>query len=160
MLVYYLISLVILLIDQWTKHLTVQNIPLYSTKEFLPGFLSFTYIQNTGAAYSILEGKMVFFYIVTIMVVGAIVYSLQKYGKKQPLFSVALAFILGGALGNFIDRILFQFVIDMIKLEFVSFPIFNIADAALTVGVLLMILHIFMEEKQEKKSKEEHNQNG
>ena len=151
MFLYYAIAVLILGIDQWTKYLTVKHIPLFEVKELLPKVISLTYIQNTGAALSILEGKMSFFYIVTILVVIGIVYALHKYGKNQPLFSISLAFILGGALGNFVDRILYQFVVDMIRLDFISFPIFNVADVALTIGVGLMILYILLDEMKNNK---------
>lgn len=157
MFIYYLIALLIISLDQVTKYWTVQNIALHETKEFIPGILSLTYIRNTGAALSILEGQMIFFYIVTVIVVAAIVYSLQKYGKGQPLFSTALSFILGGAIGNFIDRLLYQFVVDMLKLEFISFPIFNIADVSLTIGVGLMILYMIKDEIDDKKQQSVNN---
>lgn len=152
MLIYYLIALALVGIDQYIKYLTLENIALHEVKEFLPGLMSLTYIQNTGAAMSILEGKMMFFYIVTVIVIGSIVYMFYKYGKEQPLFSTALAFILGGAVGNFIDRLRFEYVVDMFKLEFINFPIFNFADAALTVGVILMMIQIFLEEKTTKRN--------
>lgn len=152
MILYYLIAGMILGIDQWTKYLTVTHISLFDVKAFIPKVMSFTYIQNTGAALSILEGKMGFFYIVTVAVVIGIVYALHTYGKNEPLFSTALAFILGGALGNLVDRVLYQYVVDMIRLEFISFPIFNVADVALTIGVGLMILYILLDEQKAKKT--------
>ncbi|SFH59420.1 signal peptidase II [Pisciglobus halotolerans] len=153
MFVYYLIAAVIVGIDQITKYLTVQHIPLYETIEFIPGVVSWTYIQNDGAAWSILEGKMVFFYIITAIVTGVVIYYLHQYAKGEPLFAISLAFILGGTLGNFIDRLHLQYVVDMIRLDFVHFPIFNVADSALTIGVLLLLLYVFLDEKEEKKSK-------
>lgn len=154
MFIYYLISLLILGLDQWTKYLTIQHIAMYEVKELINGVLSLTYIRNSGAAMSILEGKMVFFYVVTLIVVIGVVYTLHKYGKNQRLFSTALAFILGGAIGNFIDRLLYQSVVDMIRIEFISFPIFNVADLALTIGVGLMILHVLFDEYTDNKNKQ------
>lgn len=154
---YYLLAAVLVLVDQLTKYLTVQNIELHEIIPVVPDVFSLTYIQNTGAAWSILEGRMIFFYVVTVIVVAGIVYNLHKYGHESKLFAVSLAFVLGGALGNFIDRLVHQYVIDMIRLEFIDFPIFNIADAALTVGVLLMIVYIFFfeEEKTQKQPKKD-----
>lgn len=157
MLSYYLIALLIVAVDQLTKFFTVQNIELHEIIPVIPGVLSFTYIQNDGAAWSILEGEMMFFYIVTVVVVIAIIYFLHKYGRESNLFGVSLAFVLGGAIGNFIDRLLYQYVIDMIRLEFINFPIFNVADSALTIGVILMIVYIlfFDEEKTQKEIKKD-----
>lgn len=146
MITYYIIAFIIIIIDQFTKYLTISSISLGEIIKVLPGILSFTYIQNTGAAWSILQGQMIFFYIVTIIVVCLLVYFLHNDAKGSPLLSTAIAFMIGGALGNFIDRLFHQFVIDMIRLEFISFPIFNVADMALTIGVTLMIIGVIYEE--------------
>lgn len=153
MILYYIIALIIIVIDQITKFLTINNIPLHETREVIPSILSFTYHQNTGAAWSILEGQMIFFYIVTLIVVGVIVYYLHSYGKNDKFFAFSLSLILGGAIGNFIDRLFLQYVVDMIRLEFIDFPIFNVADMALTVGVSLMILYLILDEWKQYKNK-------
>ena len=149
---YYLsLTTLLVIIDQVTKYLTVQNIALYEQIEFIPGFMSWTYIQNTGAAWSILEGQMWFFYLVTIIVSGVILYFLYTEGKNDRIYGTILAIILGGTLGNFIDRLLHQYVIDMIKVEFISFPVFNVADSFLTVGVILLFIYsIYLEKKSAK----------
>jgi len=146
LITYYIIAGIIILMDQFTKYLTINTINLGEIINVLPGFLSFTYIQNTGAAWSILEGQMIFFYIITIIVVGLLLYFLHNDAKGSPLLSTAIAFMIGGAIGNFIDRIVFKYVIDMIRLEFITFPIFNVADMALTVGVILLIIGVIFEE--------------
>lgn len=153
MLLYYIIALIVIALDQVTKYMTVQSIPYREAVEWIPGFISFTHHRNTGAAWSILEGQMLFFYVVTLIIVGVIIYYLHKYGRKERLFGLALSLILGGAIGNFIDRLLFQFVVDMIRLEFINFPIFNIADIALTVGVGLMIVYLILDEIKNYKQK-------
>lgn len=149
---YYLsLTTILVIIDQLTKYLTVQNIALYDQVDFIPGFMSWTYIQNTGAAWSILEGKMWFFYLVTVIVSTVILYFLYTEGKKDRIFGTILAIILGGTLGNFIDRLLYQYVIDMIKVEFISFPVFNVADSFLTVGVILLFVYsLYLEKKSAK----------
>ena len=152
MFLYYVLAAVIIGVDQWTKYLTVAHIDLYEVVEVIPGVLSWMYIRNTGAAWSSLEGKMWFFYLVTIVVVGVVVVYLQKYGKNSRLLSIALAFILAGSIGNFIDRLRVEYVIDMVRLEFINFPIFNVADMALSIGVVLMILYVFLDEKKQKKN--------
>lgn len=146
MFIYYLISIIIIAVDQLTKYLTVENIALHERVTVIPGVLSFTYHQNTGAAWSILEGQMLFFYIVTVIAVGVIIYYMQTAAKGDPLFALSLSFFLGGAIGNFIDRLFLQYVIDMIRLDFINFPIFNIADMALSVGVGLMLVYLLVDE--------------
>lgn len=148
MFVYLLITTVLVAIDQITKYLTVQNIPLHEVVDFIPNVVSFTYIRNTGAAFSILEGQMWFFYIITVIVVGFLLYYMYTEAKDDKVLGVLLAFILAGALGNFIDRLLFQYVIDMIKLEFIDFAIFNVADSYLTVGVILLFMYTIYDERK------------
>ncbi len=151
--IYLVISALIVGLDQWTKYLTVENIQLGETKEFISGFLSFTYIRNTGGAWSILEGKMMFFYIMTVAVVAVLLYLLVKNIKSSKWFTIGLSLILAGALGNFIDRLRLGYVVDMLKTEFIDFPIFNIADMALVIGVACVFIHLIMEERAEKKGK-------
>ena len=153
MLVYYALATLIVCIDQFTKYLVVQNIPLHSAVEFIPKVVSLTYIQNNGAAWSILEGQFALFYIVTAIVTITIIYYLQKYAKGDRLLALSLSFILGGTIGNFIDRLFLKYVIDMIQLEFIHFPIFNIADSALVIGVALLIVYLIIDEIQTKKAK-------
>ena len=94
--------------------MTVQNISLGETKEFIPGFLSLTHLRNTGAAWSLLEGKMIFFYVITVIVSVVIIYLLIKI-IKSIWYSVGLSFVLAGAIGNFIDRVRLGYVVDMLK---------------------------------------------
>ena len=146
MIQYYFISLVIIILDQLTKYLTASNLDLGQTINLIPNVLSLTHVQNTGASWSIFEGQMVFFYLVTILVVAFLIYLLHKEGKKSALLATAIVFMIGGALGNFIDRLFHQYVIDMIQVDFMSFPIFNIADIALTTGVILMLVAVLYDE--------------
>lgn len=152
MIVYYALAAVILVIDQITKYVVVNNIDLYEVKEVIPGILSWMYIRNTGAAWSILEGQMWFFYIITFAVVIAVIYIMQKCAKDNWLFSLGLSLILAGALGNFIDRLRLGYVVDMIRLDFMNFPIFNVADMSLSIGVAVIILYVLLDEKNKKLS--------
>lgn len=95
------------------------------------------------------------FYIVTILVVGGILYFFHKEAKGSKMASISLMFLLGGAIGNFIDRLWRKEVVDFVDVLIpvinYDFPIFNVADAALTIGVILMILHVILDEKKNKK---------
>lgn len=147
-MIYYLsLTTFLVVLDQITKYLTVQNIALYEQVEFIPGFMSFTHIQNTGAAWSILEGQMWFFYIITVLVISVLLYVIYTEGMTDKIYGTILSIILGGTIGNFIDRLVFKHVIDMIKVEFISFPIFNVADSFLTVGVILLLIYTLYLEK-------------
>lgn len=153
MIIYYIIAMILIGLDQLSKYLTVQEIALGEVVPVIPNVLSLTYIRNSGAAWSILEDQMIFFYVITVVVVGALIYFLHTEGKKSPIASTGTAFIMGGAIGNFIDRLHLKYVIDMIRLEFINFPIFNVADMALTIGVIILIGYIVYDELVKKKVK-------
>ncbi|NSQ29055.1 signal peptidase II [Enterococcus faecalis] len=150
---YFLISALLVGLDQWSKYLTVQNISLGETKEFIPGFLSLTHLRNTGAAWSLLEGKMIFFYVITVIVSVVIIYLLIKNYKKSIWYSVGLSFVLAGAIGNFIDRVRLGYVVDMLQTDFMHFPIFNVADSTLVVGVICIFIYLILDEKAAKEGK-------
>ncbi|QTJ36355.1 signal peptidase II [Dolosigranulum pigrum] len=153
MIIYYIIAMILIGLDQLSKYLTVQEIALGEVVHVIPDVLSLTYIRNSGAAWSILEDQMIFFYVITVVVVGALIYFLHTEGKRSPIASTGIAFIMGGAIGNFIDRLHLKYVIDMIRLEFINFPIFNVADMALTIGVIILIGYIVYDELVKKKVK-------
>ena len=153
LVVYFLISALLVGLDQWSKYLTVQNISLGETKEFIPGFLSLTHLRNTGAAWSLLEGKMIFFYVFTVIVSVVIIYLLIKNYKKSIWYSVGVSFVLAGAIGNFIDRVRLGYVVDMLQTDFMNFPIFNVADSTLVVGVICIFIYLILDEKAAKEGK-------
>lgn len=111
--------------------------------------------RNRGAAWGMLEGQMWLFNIVTVAVICAIVYFYHREAKGKPIFQVGLMLLLGGAIGNFIDRIFRGEVVDfvdvLIPIIKYDFPIFNVADAALTIAVVILMIGLIMEDKKEKK---------
>lgn len=147
MILYLIITTILVIIDQFTKYLTVENIALHEVVEVIPNILSFTYIQNSGAAFSILEGQMLFFYIITAFVIVFLLYYMYTEARENKILGVLLSIVLAGAIGNFIDRLLYQYVIDMIQLEFIDFAIFNVADTYLSVGVFLLLIYTIFEER-------------
>lgn len=153
MVFYYLIAVAVIALDQWTKWLVVRYMELGENIPLIEGLLSFHSHRNTGAAWGMFEGKMTFFYIITIVVVAAFIYFFHKEGKKSRLLSVSLMLLIGGAIGNFIDRLFYEEVVDFIRIKIpiiqYDFPIFNVADMALTFGVLLLIVYIWTSEEQE-----------
>ena len=142
--------------DQFTKFLTVANIPLYQDVAFIPGLLGFTYVQNTGAAFSSFEGQQWLFAVIFLVLTALIFW---EYFKKPMPFSKfdrwCIAAIYGGGLGNMIDRVRLGYVVDMLETKFMVFPVFNVADCFITCGcIALMISLIFVNRefwKEEKK---------
>ena len=143
LLKYILLILAIVIADQVTKWLVVENIPLYGHVDFLPGVLSFTYAQNTGAAWSMLAGQQWLFIVVFVVLTALL---LLEYFKFHMPFTAAerwfIAAIYGGGLGNMIDRVHLGYVVDMIKTDFINFPVFNVADCFITCGCILLIAHL------------------
>lgn len=131
--------------DQITKYLTVAHIALGEHIAFLPGVIRFTYLQNTGAAFSSFEGQQWLFALIFVVFTGLI---LWEYFKKPLPFTRlerwCIAAIYGGGLGNMIDRLRYGYVVDMIETEFISFPVFNVADCFITCGCIAMMVSLFL----------------
>lgn len=151
-----IISLIIialgLVADQLLKHWVVANIPLGGRHEFLPHFISLTYLQNNGAAWSSFAGQQWVFLILTPIIVIPAAYFLWKKIQHNWYFW-GLTLIISGALGNFIDRVRQGFVVDMFQTDFMNFPIFNIADTLLSVGFVLLFIAILTEKEPDKAEK-------
>jgi len=152
-LIYWLLFAVLVVGDQSLKYYVTNNIATMSVHDFIPGILSITHITNTGAAWSMLEGKMLFFYLVTIIAVVVLVYLFVKADKKDYLYRFSLIFLLAWTVGNAIDRFTRHFVVDMFNLDFINFPIFNLADTYITIGVVLIIGSLIIQLAGEKNNK-------
>jgi lipoprotein signal peptidase len=152
-LIYWLLFAVLVAGDQGLKYFVTNNIAPMTVHDFIPGVLSLTHITNTGAAWSMLEGKMLFFYLVTIIAVIVLVYLFVKADKKDYLYRFSLICLLAGTVGNAIDRFTRHFVVDMFNLDFINFPIFNLADTYITVGVILIVLSLIIQVAGEKNNK-------
>ncbi|WP_429970909.1 signal peptidase II [Fructilactobacillus sp. Tb1] len=139
------ISISLLIVDQLVKLLTRMNLNLGQEVTFIPGVLSFTYLQNTGAAWSFMEGNSIFFVIVALFAICIFSYLLLK-NQDNKIMSLGVILMLTGTLGNLFDRIFKGFVTDMIKIDFINFPIFNIADMSLTFGVIILLFSLLKEE--------------
>jgi len=151
-MIYYVIALFVIAIDQISKWLIVKNMELGTSIPIIDNVLYITSHRNRGAAWGILENKMWFFYIITVVFVVFIVIYMQKYAKTDKLLGISLGLILGGAIGNFIDRVFRQEVVDFIHVYIFSYnyPVFNIADSALCIGVVLIIIQTLLEGKKAK----------
>ena len=146
---------VTIIVDQLTKFLVVKYMTLGQSISVIDNFLYITSHRNEGAAWGILQGKMIFFYVVTLVVIGLVILWIRKLDiKKEKLLVIALSLILGGALGNFIDRVMYKHVVDFINKYIFGyvFPIFNIADSALCIGVFLMAVDAILDIKRHSQS--------
>ena len=143
---YYLLFIVALVgLDQFVKYWVSANIALGTSHGFIPGLMNLTNLHNDGAAWSILEGQQWFFYLITLAAVVVLAY-LMRQRRTNRWKMIALSLIMAGALGNFIDRVHQHYVVDMFELLPINFPVFNVADSCLTVGVIALIIIILKED--------------
>lgn len=145
-----LLTLGIIGLDQLTKQLVKRNMELGESIEVFGEYLQITSHRNQGAAWGMFQGQMTFFYIVTAVVLAMMVYIYAKEAKGKPMLQIGIGFLVAGAIGNLIDRVIYQKVIDFVDVLIInySFPIFNVADASLTVGVATLIIYFLFFDKK------------
>ena len=154
-LYYILFTVAVVAVDQYTKYLTLANISLYENLPFIPNFLGFTYVQNTGAAFSSFEGQQWLFVLIFAALTVAL---LWEYFKSPMPFTKferwCIAAVYAGGLGNMIDRVRYGYVVDMIQTLFMNCPVFNVADCFITCGCFALLISLFFNKefwKEEKK---------
>lgn len=145
------ITIIILVLDQITKFIIASSMKVGDSFEVIPNFLNITSHRNDGAAWGILSGKMSFFFIITIIILVVLIVFYIKEAKNNLLMQIAISLLFAGALGNFIDRVLHGEVVDFVDTYIFgyNFPIFNVADSSLTIGVLLIIIALLTDMKKE-----------
>ena len=147
-----IIALAVIAADQISKVIVAANMELHSEAGFIPGIISFFHTRNTGAAFSMLRDRQWVFMILSTVMIAAIIWFLFREYKRHVLLTVALSLILGGGVGNMIDRVRLGYVTDFLRFDFVDFAVFNVADSCITVGaVLLAVYLLFFEPKVEKR---------
>ncbi len=153
-----IISLICIVLDQITKIMVVNTIPLYHEIVVIPSFFSLVHIQNFGAAFGFLNNpetdwQFWFFTVITIIMLAFILNIVRTSSYNKSLF-FGLALILGGAIGNFIDRVFYRYVVDFLDFYIGNWhwPVFNVADICICVGTFLVVIVYYFEAKQEKKS--------
>jgi signal peptidase II len=155
-LVWLVLSIVLLTLDQITKWVVSTEMSLYQTIDILPVF-NFTYVHNYGAAFSFLSEaggwQKYFFSIIAITISVLLIYWLKKLPATNKLLCSAYALVLAGAIGNLIDRLVHGYVIDFLHVYYqqYDFPVFNIADVAISIGAALLLLDAFFEQKESDK---------
>jgi signal peptidase II len=148
----WMIIITTILLDQLSKYLVIQNLKEIGTIKVIEGFFHLHYLENRGAAFGLLQNQRTFFIIMTVFIIGGILWYLIRHEQTSQLLTIALSLIVGGAVGNFIDRVRFGYVVDFF--DFLFWPVFNIADAAIVIGQLLLLLYIFKDHVSEKEGTE------
>lgn len=139
---FILFSIISVIIDQITKYITLKSLKPIGSIEVLNGILSFTYVENRGAAFGILQNARWVFIIITVLAIAAIIGYVFKVKPTDKTLLASLSLILSGAVGNMIDRIFRGFVVDMIEVTFIDYPVFNFADCCVVVGAILLAVYI------------------
>ncbi|MCF6457105.1 signal peptidase II [Pseudoalteromonas sp. MMG024] len=155
-LIWLVLSIILLALDQITKWVVSTEMSLYQTIDILPVF-NFTYVHNYGAAFSFLSEaggwQKYFFSIIAVTISVLLIYWLKKLPATNKLLCSAYALVLAGAIGNLIDRLVHGYVIDFLHVYYqqYDFPVFNIADVAISIGAALLLLDAFFEQKESDK---------
>jgi signal peptidase II len=139
------VSSIVLIVDRLTKYFLFRNLAEGESIKVVPGLFHITLVLNTGAAFGLFKGRSIFFTVSTIVVISLICLYMWRGGCKDILTLTALGLILGGAAGNLIDRILFGYVIDF--LDFRIWPVFNIADASITIGAFILAIRLVLDKR-------------
>ena len=140
--IYFLsLSIFVVLIDQFTKYLMLYNKKLFINKDFL--LFKLDLVKNYGAAFNIFSGSRIFLSLITIFFSILLIYLIFSKNTLNKLDLLSYSFILGGTIGNGIDRIFKGFVIDFINLNIINFPVFNIADISINIGFIFLLYNIF-----------------
>lgn len=138
----FISGILLIALDQITKYLAVTHLKNTQPFSIISGVFELSYLENRGAAFGILQGKKMFFIIITIVALVVLFYLYIKIPEEKRYFLIRLIIVLliSGAIGNFIDRCVNDYVVDFFYFRLIDFPIFNVADIYVTIGVLLMIL--------------------
>ena len=150
----FIVSLILTIIDQLSKIIIINNLPINHSLELIKNFFYLTYTHNTGAAFSILTGKRIFLILIVIIIIIVLFNYLKKNMPESKISRTAFALVIGGSFGNLIDRIVRGYVVDFIDIKIFSydFPIFNLADTFITIGIfILLIMALRKEHRNERR---------
>ncbi len=141
-MIYFIISALIVVLDQASKYFISLQMSSESTAELIPGIIRLAYVENTGAAFSFLRDMQWLLVAVSFIVIVLLILLMLRFGSKiKPIGRLGLAMVLGGAIGNLIDRALFGYVVDFFEFEFIRFAVFNVADIFITIGGIVFCLY-------------------
>lgn len=141
-----LLTVILVIVDQLVKYWVVAHIALGASQPFIGRLVALTNLHNDGAAWSILPGQQWFFTAITVIALLTELYYAWRW-RRQPRLLGPISLIIAGTVGNFIDRLQNGYVVDMFELLFINFPVFNVADCCLTVGVFWLLLIVIREEE-------------
>ena len=138
-----ILTILVILVDFFSKYIVSKLMTVNETINLIDNFFRITYVKNTGAAFSIFSNNTILVIIISVVVIGFLLFYIYKNKGNNKLENVSYAFILGGAIGNLIDRLVYGYVIDFLDFEILSYdaPIFNLADTFIVIGVILFLIN-------------------
>ena len=140
-----ILCIFIIVIDQFTKNIIFNNYGKYVNKDFL--LFKIDFVKNYGAAFNLFSGSRIFLSITSVIFSIILIYLILKKNNINFINYLSYSFILGGAIGNGIDRLVNGYVFDFINLNIINFPVFNIADISINIGFILMLYSFFKKKK-------------
>ena len=140
----FMLFVILVIADQLTKHLAVVRLKNQAAYNLINGILEFNYLENRGAAFGVLQNQKYFFVFVALIFIGVIVFVLIKVPTQKKYYSlnILLVMIAAGAVGNKMDRVRYDYVVDFIYLVCIQFPIFNVADIYVTTATVILVFQI------------------
>ncbi len=150
-MLFYIIAIFLVAIDQISKFFTLKFLKPVLSVKVLDGIFSLTYVENRGAAFGILQNARWVFIVATTLAIILMIWYKLKYKPDNKLLNVSLCLILSGAVGNMIDRIFRGYVVDMLEVTFIDYPVFNVADCFVVIGAILICIYILFIYKEPEK---------
>lgn len=156
-IIYLILAVAVVVIDQVIKFFVLENLQPIGRVEAIPNLLDLVYVENTGVAFGMFSNLRWLFIAITLVVIIFFIFMLFKTGKESKLFSISAALIIGGGIGNLIDRIFLGYVVDYLQLSFFS-PVCNFADYCITAGAILLVIYlVFYSDLTKEKNRRENN---
>ncbi len=141
----WIVLFIILGLDQWSKYFISNTYSYLESVPIIPKIFHLTYVRNYGAAFGILQNRRELFLVITFVVIGIVIYFFKQLPKDW-MSKLALGLALGGTIGNLLDRLRFGYVVDFF--DFQIWPVFNVADSAIVIGMSLFAIKILLSEKK------------
>ncbi|MDO5415720.1 MAG: signal peptidase II [Lachnospiraceae bacterium] len=151
MTAFFLAAAVLIWLDQWTKGLASAHLKGQEPIVLIPNVFELQYLENRGAAFGMLQGRQMFFFLVAIVVFAAVLCALYRmpFTRRYLPLGICMVLLIAGALGNLIDRVSQKFVVDFLYFSLIDFPIFNVADCYVTIAALLLVILVMWYYKEE-----------
>lgn len=156
-MIFSIITLLLVISDQMSKLAVLKYIKPLGSVKVIENIFSLTYVENRGAAFGILQNARWVFLVMTTIILIVLIYYKVKYKPESKIMNISLCLLISGAVGNMIDRVFRGFVVDMIEVTFINYPVFNVADCFVVIGAILLMIYIMFIYKEPQKRDDEND---